>query len=168
MFKKEISLLVKSSMLNLDDLSRIDVAIRSDHGQGVLRFPMKLLFVMKSSKNVERESIVAYILCKNGNREILKNTIMNKIQDSFKLMLKILLIDNHQVSIDNLYITGDLAFRVILLGKEFFSAKWCFKCKLHPKIWLEHRHKIGEDWTINTLGLVSESDLTESARLGVK
>ena len=83
-------------------------------------------------------------------------------------MLKTILIDHHQVSIDNLYVTGDLAFLVILLGKEFSSPKWCFKCKLHPKVWLEHGHKIGEDWTINALRLVSESDCTGPAWLGVK
>ena len=41
----------------------------------------------------------------------------NKLQDSFKLMLKTILIDHHQVSIDNVYVTGDLVFLVILLGK---------------------------------------------------
>ena len=70
-FKIEISLLVKSNILNLDDISRIDVIIGGDHGQGVL---IKFLFVMKSSRNVERESSVAYILCKKDSGEILKNT----------------------------------------------------------------------------------------------
>ena len=116
-FKKEISLLVKYNILNLGDLSRIDVAIGGDHGQGAFRSPMKLLFVMTSSKNFERESRVAYILSKQNNGEILKNTIINKLQDSFKLMLKTILIDNHQVSIDILYVTDDLVFLVILLGK---------------------------------------------------
>ena len=49
-FKKEISLLVKSNMLNFDDISRIDVVIGGDdNGQGAFRFPMKLLYIMKSS-----------------------------------------------------------------------------------------------------------------------
>ena len=74
-FKKEISLLVKSTLLNLDDISRINLIIGGDHGQGAFRFPLKLLFVMKSSKNVERESSVAYILCRKDNGEIFKNTI---------------------------------------------------------------------------------------------
>ena len=39
---------------------------------------------------------------------------------------------------------------------------------MHPKVWLEHGHKIGEIWTINALRLVSESDSTGSIRLGVK
>ena len=72
---------------------------------------------MKSFKNVERESSVAYILCEKNKGHILRNTKINELQDSFKLMLKTILIDNRQVSIDNLYVTGDLAFLVILLGK---------------------------------------------------
>ena len=46
-FKKEINLSVKSNLLNLDDISRIDVIIGGDYGQGTFRFPMKLLFVRK-------------------------------------------------------------------------------------------------------------------------
>ena len=57
---------------------------------------------------------------------------------------------------------------VTLLGKEFSSPKWCFKCKLHPKVWLEHGHKIGEDWTINALRIVSESVSTSYVQLGLK
>ena len=83
------------------------------------------------------------------------------------MILEPIKIDNHQVSIDDIYVTGDLAFFVILC-KECSSPKWCFKYKLHPKVWLKHGYKIGEDWTINTLRLVSESDLTDYVRLGVK
>ena len=39
---------------------------------------------------------------------------------------------------------------------------------MHPKVCLEHGHKIGEDWTINDLRSISESDSIESSRLGVK
>ena len=127
-------MLVKSNILNLDDLSRIDTVIGGDHGRGAFRCPMKLIYVMKSSNFFERESSVAYFLCKKNNGEILKNTIIHKLQDSLKLILEIISIDNHQVSIDNLYVTGDLVFLVILLGKVFSSPKGCFKCKLYSKL----------------------------------
>ena len=58
-------------MLNSDNLSRIDVVIGGDHGQGTFRFP--------SSKNIERESSVAYILCRKDNGEIIQYTIKNKL-----------------------------------------------------------------------------------------
>ena len=153
-FKRDISLLIKCNLMIIDDISRIDVVVGGDHGQGDLRFPMKLLFIMESS---------TYILCKQDNGDILKNTIIRKHQESFKLMLETISIDNYQQSIDNLYVTGDLAFLVILLGKEISYPKWCFKYKLNPSVWLEHGHKIGEDWTINALRLVSESYCSEPA-----
>ena len=76
-----------------------------------------LLFVMKYLKNIEHTSSVAFILCKKDNGNILKNTIIEKLQESFMLMLYPIKIDNHHVSIDNLYVTDDLAFLVILWGK---------------------------------------------------
>ena len=48
------------------------------------------------------------------------NTIIDKLQDSFKLMLETTSIDNHQLSVDNFYVTGELAFLVILLDKWIF------------------------------------------------
>ena len=83
-------------------------------------------------------------------------------------MLETISIDNHHLSINNLYVTGDLIFLVILLCKECSSPKWCFRCKLNPKVRLEHGHKIGKYWTINALRLVSESGCTGPSRLGVK
>ena len=122
-FKKQISLLIKYNLIIIDDTSRIDVVVGGDPGQGAFRFPMKLLFIMKSSKNIERESSVAYFLCKKYNGDILKNTIIDKLQESYKLMLESTSIDNHQLSIDSLCLTGDLAFLVIVLGKECPSSK---------------------------------------------
>ena len=62
-----MNLLINSNLLKVYDISRIDVIVCGDHSQGAFRFPMKLLFFMKSSKSVERESSVAYILCKKDN-----------------------------------------------------------------------------------------------------
>ena len=59
-FKKEITLLIKSKQLKVNEIYRIDVVVGGDHGPGAFRFPVKLLFVMKYSKNLERTSSVAY------------------------------------------------------------------------------------------------------------
>ena len=50
-----------------------------------------------SLKIVERTSSVAYILCKKDNGDILKNTIIDDLQESFKVMLESIKIDNYQV-----------------------------------------------------------------------
>ena len=46
MFKKEITLLISSKQVRVNEISRIDVQIGGDHDQGPFRFQMKLLFVM--------------------------------------------------------------------------------------------------------------------------
>ena len=74
---------------------------------------------MKYSKNLEGTSSVAYILRKKNNGDILKNTIIETFQESFMLMLDPIKINNHQTSIDKLYVTSDFEFLIILLGKEF-------------------------------------------------
>ena len=91
-----------------------------------------------------------------------------KLQESFKWMLVPMIFDNQQLSINNVYVTYDFAFLVILIGKEFPSHKWCMKYELHPKVWLECGRKIGDDWFIKDLKLMSESDSAGSVRLCVK
>ena len=67
MFKKEITLLISSKQVRVNEISRIDVQIGGDHDQGPFRFLMKLLFVMQYSVHLERTSSVGYILCKKDN-----------------------------------------------------------------------------------------------------
>ena len=129
---------------------------------------MKLLFGMKSRNTVERIRIVTYILCEIDYDDILQDTRINKLQQSFKLMLEPMTFVNQQLSISNIYVTDDLAFLVILLGKVFSSSKRCMKCKSYIKIWLECGYKICDDWSIKTLKLIYESDSTGYTRLGVK
>ena len=47
-FKKEITLLINPNQLKINEISRVDVIVGGHHGQCAFRFPMKLLFVMKS------------------------------------------------------------------------------------------------------------------------
>ena len=51
---------------------------------------------------------------KKDNGDILKNTTLEKLQELCMRMFELTIIDNNKVSIDNLYLTGDLAFMVIL------------------------------------------------------
>ena len=74
---------------------------------------MKLLFDMKSEKNVECTSTDAYILYQKDNGGILKKTIIDQIQESLKLILDSIKIDDHQVSIDNMYVMMILYFWLI-------------------------------------------------------
>ena len=78
-----------------------------------VRYPMKLLFIMKSEKLLNVQVVLLTYYTKHNN-DILKNIIIEKIQESFMLMLELIKNDNQQVSISNIHVTDNLAFSVIL------------------------------------------------------
>ena len=68
-----------------------------------------------------------------------------------------MLFNNQQFSQSNIYVTGDLVFLVILLGKEHSSLHWCIKCKSPSKHWKLSNHSMGDEWSIETLKVMSQS-----------
>ena len=64
---------------------------------------------------------------------------------------------NQHISPSNIDITGYLAFLVILLEKEHSSLHWCIKYKSSSKYWKAFCHYMGDDWTIETLKVMSYS-----------
>ena len=117
--------------------------------------------------NVERTSSIMCILCKKDNGDILKNTIVDKLKESFMLMLEPMLFDSQHVFVSDIYVIGDLDFLFILLGKAFYSPKYYLKYKLISKVWFEYGHMIDDEWIRKALGFLSESDSTGSAELDV-
>ena len=64
---------------------------------------------------------MGYILCKKDNGIVLKNTMIKDLGDSINSLNESMSFNNQQLSSSNIYVTGDLAFLVILLGKEHSS-----------------------------------------------
>ena len=73
---------------------------------------------MNNEKRHESIQPVDYILRKKDNGSILKNTIIKDLGDSINLLNESMAFNNQLLSQSNIYVTGDLAFLVILLGKE--------------------------------------------------
>ena len=74
-FKKETQLLIESGDINLsniDRIDRIDIVVGGNHGKGVFRFPMKILYIINNEKKHESIQPMGYILCKENNGIILK------------------------------------------------------------------------------------------------
>ena len=88
---------------------------------------------------------MGYILYKKDNVMILKSTIIKDLGNSINSLNESMSFNNQQLSSSNIYVTGDLAFLVILLGKEHSSPHWCIKCKSPSKI----ENYIIIQWVIN-------------------
>ena len=137
-----------SGDIDIVNIERIDIVVCGDHGQGAFRFPMKILYITKDDTRHKSIQPVGYILCKKDNGIILKNTIIKDLGDSINSLNEEMTFNNQQLSSSNIYVTGDLAFLVILLGKEHSSPHWCIKCQstsIHCKLF---NHTISDEWSI--------------------
>ena len=47
-FKKDTQLIIDSGDIDSSDIDRIDIVIGGDHGQGEIRFPMNILYIMNN------------------------------------------------------------------------------------------------------------------------
>ena len=45
------------------------------------------------------------------------------------------------------FISGDLAFLCMIMGKEGYEGDWCYLCDLFHTDWQELNHKLGTEWT---------------------
>ena len=66
--------------------------------------------------------------------------------------------NSQYLSPSNMYVTCDLEFLVILLGKEHSSPHWYIKCKSSSKYWNLSDHSMGNELTIETLNVLSQSE----------
>ena len=62
----------------------------------------------------------------------------------------------HHLSPSNIYVIVDIAFLVVLLGKESSSPHWCIKFKSPSKHWKLSYYSISDEWTIETLKVMSQ------------
>ena len=100
---------------------------------------------------------VGCILYKKDNGIILTNTIIKDIEDSVDLLNEPMIFNNEYLSPSNIYVTYDLAFLVILLGKNIHLLIGVSKCKLPSKYWKLSDHCMGNKWTIESLKLMLQS-----------
>ena len=108
---------IESGDIDIYNVDRTDIVVGGDHGQGSFRFPMKILYIMNNGNIHESIQPVGYILCKKDNRIILNNTIIKDLGDLINALNESISFNNQQLSSSNIYVTGDLAFLAVLLGK---------------------------------------------------
>ena len=166
-FKNETQLLIESGDIDLFDIDRIHIVVGGDHGQVAFRFPMKILYIINNEKRHESIQSMGCILYKNDNDITLKDTIIKDLGDLIYLLNESMSFNNQQLSPSNIYVPIDLAFIVILLGKEHSSPYWCIKCKSPSKYRKLSNHSMGDEWTVETLKIMSQVG-KNADNLGVK
>ena len=124
---------------------------------------------------LEVDGLCAYIQCLKDTYQILKETIATPINDALrriKLAGKVTIyrdtLDKNKTKICfgnththnvvlgyaevDIFVTGDLAFYSMVLGKESMAGHWCWRCKLTKKQWTSNTDVcIGVPWTVEGL-----------------
>ena len=94
---------------------------------------MKILYIANNCKRHESIQHVRDTLCKKDTEITLENTIIKDLEDSINLLNKSMTFNNQHLFPSNIYVTGNLVFLVMMLGKEHASLHWCIKCKSSSK-----------------------------------
>ena len=160
---------------------RIDVTSGGDHGQGALQLGIHVTMVVTNEKKLEDsdndddksitlQSIVAEAICKKDNAAILKLAV----NDSFVASMRDMATSNLKMARDeqgkvqgtlapltrqstattlkvNLYVTSDIAFYGMAMGRESMMGDWYYLCRLKHaqfRILLSGR----DDWDRNCNG----------------
>ena len=155
-YKRETQLIIESGDIDISEINRIDIVVGGDHGRGSFRVPMKILHIKNNGKRYESIPSVGCILCKQGNGIILKKTIIKDVGYYFKLLNESMTFNNQYTSPSNIYVTGVLAFLVILLGGTCVSSL-VYKCKSPSKYQKLSDHFMSDEQTIETLKVMSQS-----------
>ena len=96
-------MLIESGDIDISDINRIYIVVGGDHGQGLFRFPMKILYTMNNSNRHESIQPMDYILCKKYYGMILKNTIIKDLGDSINSLNESMSFNNQQLSSCHIY-----------------------------------------------------------------
>lgn len=161
---KQPDLLLKHQMtdmvtlVDLDQLSHVDICVGGDHGAGRFRMLLKLLLRFHPGKEtIIRRFEVANVSHSKDDIDILNTTVLQRVvmglenihnggrfivsssEEADKLELSF---DeepvNRQVYFNvpiSIFINGDLKFFAQMLGRDGMSTSWCMYCKIHPKDW---------------------------------
>ena len=72
------------------------------------------------------------VYCARRKSIILKKSIIKYLRDSINLLNETMTFNDQHLFSCNIYVIGDLAFFVVMLGKEHSSSHWCiwmFRCQ---------------------------------------
>jgi hypothetical protein len=195
---KQLGYLLTKTKKNCVLIKRIVIVLGGDHGCGAFVVGAKVIVTFTDNKSECFDVSVAEVLCRKDNAEILEKTVLSELSKYLELVVEnpIRIIerktapDGDSVGIEcmfeptvvekcctelkilkaNVYVTGDLAFYAMVLGKEGMSGHWCHLCKLSRKEFADLAAE-GEEWTSQAM-IDAAKEVEDSGdkkpKLGVK
>jgi len=171
-----------------ENVMSADIILGGDHGQGAFRSPVKIIMTFVDHKKTV-ECWFGEVECKKDNFEVIKGTlagpmnmglrrmmekdvatgvsadgrfVVSKDSCSARYALKDEVIDTNLYLVIPLrfFLSGDLAFYAMSLGKEGSSGAHCYVCDSSKVSWQNIDHAKGDIWTLDKIQQVCTTILT--------
>jgi hypothetical protein len=153
------------------------VVVGGDHGDTAFQFGASVSVNLTGNRIIDFEVSVCELICRKDTGKLFKSTILTRLPKGLEIVatwhLHIDMKDDglleckfkqtcssnsHNV---NMYVTGDLAFQAMALGKESMAGWWCMLRKASRRQFLDKNSKM---WMMDELvrcGTIAESSINE-------
>ena len=182
--------------VDVDSIVFIDVIIGGDHGQGAMRFPAKFIFFYDDDSTAEVTTLISQIDCAKETYKLIEQCTAPSINEALARMMhnettdglspdgSVVVEDDVSYFSDpeddplptstkqipfRFFMSGDLAYDAMCLGKDSSSTAWCIYCKMRRADWRKKHQHQAEVWTMESLhDMAYDDSKKKSQRLGVK
>jgi hypothetical protein len=177
---------LSSQSVQPSEVARVQVVVGGDHGDTAFQFGASISVELNDDRIIDFEVSVCELICRKDTGKLIERTILPRLTDGLRIVATMPLhiyTDEEGVikcrfsstaPVGNrstlpkveVYLTGDLAFQFMAVGKESMSGWWCMQCK-------GSRHQFLDDcelWTMEELVIRGVEAVSKPGdpQLGVK
>ncbi len=137
----------------------VQVVVGGDHGDTSFQFSASVSVDLTDERIIEFEVSVCELICRKDTGKLIKSTILTRLTQGLKMVATW----NLNIEVNNegglecefnkntrsthshivdMYVTGDLAFQAMALGKESMSGWWCMLCKASRRQFLDEQSEM--------------------------
>ena len=182
---------LSSQSVEPSNVAHAQIVVGGDHGDMAFQSVASVFVLLHDESRIDFEVSVCELICRKDTGRLLKETILPRLTQGLEVIatFQLHVFIHHKTGnlvvefrrhcpnqdnapgspsthtpISKVFVTGNLAFQAMALGKESMAGHWCMQCKAM-------RLQFTEDCELWTMGqLVGRSDdaITNNPVLGVK
>ncbi len=171
---------LQSKSANPADVLRFQVVVGGNHGNGAFQFGASVSAELSDGKIIDFEVSVCELIFRKDMGKLIESTILPTLTSGLMVMatapLHILKDDQGNILCEfglterntqhkvvqtishvDLYVTGDLAFQAMAMGKESMLGHWCMQCTMQLQCTLNQAQLNDvKMWTMEELSMLGD------------
>ncbi len=160
------------------DVKAVNAVVGGDHGDTGFQFGAAISAEMQNGEQIYFKVTTVELICRKDTSKLLEVTILTRLTTGLKIIStqplhlysndkdslvcsfntpppdsppRALLLQDHTTFQISVFVTGNLAFQAMILGREAMSGQHCMMCQLSQKEFNENKEKDGLPWTFHDL-----------------